>query len=108
MLRRISFSIQLYILFLCTDFQSQTKCRFAIGDAIGSKIRMGFSQTPAQCIDDCLRLQGIDSAINGASIYSDGEKKGCWCVKRLIDLDSNGAYKTCFLPNTITGKFNVK
>ena len=78
-------------------FESGTCPAFTPGDGKGSgEEKISETLTGRACIAECESRQEKDSTINGATVWADAGKKGCWCEKQMNGVNAGSTkYKTC-------------
>jgi len=74
------------------------ECIYATGNGEGVGQIWAGLLNGTDCAEVCAIRRKKDPTINGAKVYSDTSKKGCWCQKTMSVVNMNvGKYKTCFL-----------
>ena len=54
--------------------------------------------TGRACVEACIVEKKSDPNINGVTVYSDGNRKQCWCERNMSTMyKSLGKYSTCFV-----------
>jgi len=79
--------------------QKHFDCHYEIGDGEGgSEYWIGYFNQH-DCAQHCIerRNSGVDTRVNGATVYS-SKKKGCYCEYGMSSIDhGDTSYKSCFL-----------
>ena len=87
----------------CFDFiPAPFSCSFSNGDGSGgSEEKIGLQKGNA-CVKACIERKRKDDTINGVTVYQ-GNKRGCWCEKRMTSVKGSSVYKTCLLQKSAPG-----
>jgi len=71
----------------------QYTCKFELGGGSDYKKLGNYKQQV--CLDKCMLQKKHDNAINGIGVYTDQDKAGCWCLKKMPNRNGYKMFKSC-------------